>query len=290
MITHIDHITIGVSDLQQGVAQFQKLGFTVLPGGVHAGKGTHNAVAWNGMEYIELLAIRDVAEYRASSASGGEFEKFITAGGGIRSIALASDDLVADVAGMRSRGIDIGDPIEGSRRTPDGQELRWKLAMPGVSNALPIFFIQHLTPLAQRRPAAAGTHPNAVTGLERAYIVVEDAEAAAAHCAKILGMETPNLQKGTVIMSNMAIFQLGPTGLGIVTPYGDGPAASALKLRGPGAFQALYRTTGMGAAARWMAAQGLPPLERGVRNTGEHAMLATPKDACGAYIGFVGPE
>ena len=29
---------------------------------------------------------------------------------------------------------------------------------------------------------------------------------------------------------------------------------------------------------------------RGVRNTGEQAMLVTPGDACGAYIGFVGPE
>ena len=290
MITRIDHITIGVADLEQGVAQYKKLGFNVLKGGVHAGRGTHNAVAWNGEEYIELLAIRDVAEYRTASTTGGEFEKFITAGGGIRSIALASDDLAADVEGMRSRGIDVGDPLEGSRRTPDGLELRWKIAMLGPTHALPVFFIQHLTPLAQRRPTGAAAHPNAVTGLERAYIVVNDANASAALCARILGMDQPGLQKGTVIMSNMAIFQLGPTGLGIVTPYADGPAASALKKRGPGAFQALYRTTSMGAAANWMAAQGLPPLERGVRNTGEHAMLATPAEACGADIGFVGPQ
>jgi hypothetical protein len=39
-----------------------------------------------------------------------------------------------------------------------------------------------------------------------------------------------------------------------------------------------------------MSRQGLPPLARGVRNTGEHAMLATPDVAGGAYIGFVGPE
>jgi hypothetical protein len=91
-------------------------------------------------------------------------------------------------------------------------------------------------------------------------------------------------------MSHMAIFQLGVTGLGIVQPYADGPAARALAERGACAFQALYRTGSMGAAARWMAEQGMPPLERGVRNTGEHAMLATPAEACGAYIGFVGPE
>jgi len=92
-----------------------------------------------------------------------------------------------------------------------------------------------------------------------------------------------------VIMSHMAIFQIGATGLGVVNPYAEGPAAAALR-RGAGPFQALYRTKSMGAAARWMNEQGLPPLERGVRNTGEQAMLATPKDACGAYIGFVGME
>jgi len=27
-----------------------------------------------------------------------------------------------------------------------------------------------------------------------------------------------------------------------------------------------------------------------VRDTGEHAMLVPPGEACGAYIGFVGPE
>lgn len=290
MFTQIDHITIGVPALEQGIAQFRALGFSVQPGGVHAGKGTHNALAWNGSEYLELLAIRDPAEYRGASGSGGAFERFVAAGGGIRAIALASDDLDADVAGMRARGIRIGDPVEGSRRTPDGRELRWKLAQPAADCPLPLLFIQHLTPLAQRRPADAGAHPNAVSGLERAYVVVDDVEAGAALCARMLGVPQPPLQKGTVIMSTMAIFQLGPTGLGIVQPYADGPARSALQKRGPGAFQALYRTTGMGAAARWMAAQGLPPLERGVRNTGEHAMLATPDIACGAYVGFVGPE
>jgi hypothetical protein len=45
----------------------------------------------------------------------------------------------------------------------------------------------------------------------------------------------------------------------------------------------------MDAASRWMAEQGLPPPARGIRNTGEHAMLVPPEQACGVYIGFVGP-
>jgi hypothetical protein len=103
-------------------------------------------------------------------------------------------------------------------------------------------------------------------------------------------MPKPALVKGTVIMSNMAVFEIGPTGLGIVQPYAAGPAADALERRGPGPFQVLFRTRSMGAAARWMQEHGMPPLARGVRNTGEHAMLATPPDAFGSYIGFVGPE
>jgi catechol 2,3-dioxygenase-like lactoylglutathione lyase family enzyme len=295
MLTRIDHVTLCVPDLEQGIAQFRKLGFNVNAGGVHVGKGTHNAIAFNDADYIELLAIRDRAEYDAAVKAGtgdAGLAAFIAAGGGLRSIMIQSDDLAADVVAMRARGVDVGDAIEGGRRTPAGQSLKWKVAVLGAKNALPIFFIQHLTPLAERRQSvgAAETQPNGVYTLERTYVVVKNAEAEAATYAKVLGLPQPRLQKGTVIMSDMAVFQIGPTGLGVVTPYAAGPASDVLERRGPGPFQALYRTKSMGAAAQWMQSQGMPPLERGVRNTGEQAMLATPKDACGAYIGFVGLE
>lgn len=295
MFTRIDHVMICVPDLPQGIERYHQLGFNIYPGGNHPGRGTHNAIAFLQDDYIELLAIHDQAEHHAAGgfwASDGGLAGYIAAGGGIRYVILQSDDLTADVAAMRSRGVDVGDAIEGGRQTPAGQQLRWKAAVLGPKNPLPIVFIQHLTPLEERRKQvpSAGNHPNGVYTLERAYIVARDAGAAAATYANVLGMPQPPLQRGTVIMSNMAVFQLGPTGLGIVQPYAAGPAADALERRGPGPFQALYRTTSMGAAARWMQEHSMPPLARGVRNTGEHAMLATPADACGAYIGFVGPE
>jgi len=296
MFTRIDHVMICVPDLDQGIAQYRKLGFNMHTGGRHPGKGTHNAIAFNQDDYVELLAIHDQPEYRAASAAAGSFAgglaDYIAAGGGLRYVILQSDDLAADVTAMRARGVDVSDAIEGGRKTPAGLDLRWKVAVLGPKNPLPIFFLQHLTPVETRRSQVPGgaEHPNWVYTLERAYIVVPDAEAAAATYANVLGMAKPPLQKGTVIMSNMAIFQIGPTGLGVVQPYADGPASDALSRRGPGPFQVLYRTASMGAAAKWMAEQGMPPLARGVRNTGEHAMLATPAEACGAYIGFVGPE
>lgn len=295
MINRIDHVMICVPDLPQGIERYHQMGFNIYPGGTHPGRGTHNAIAFLQRDYVELLAIRDQAEHQATNRHGSwgaDLAEFIAAGGGIRYIVLQSDDLAADVAAMRSRGVEVSEAIEGGRRTPAGQQLRWKAAMLGPRNPLPVFFIEHLTPLEERRKQVpvAGNHPNGVYTLERAYIVSRDALASAAIYANVLGMPRPPLQRGTVIMSDMAVFQLGQTGLGIVQPYAAGPGADALERRGPGPFQALYRTNAMGAAARWMQEHGMPPPARGVRNTGEQAMLVAPENACGAYIGFVGPE
>ncbi len=296
MFVRIDHVMICVPDLDAGMAQYRRLGFAVHPGGVHPGRGTHNAIAFNHDDYIELMAIRDRAEYERAAAGSRSYDgglaNFIAAGGGIRFVIIQSNDLAADVADMRARGVEVSDVTPGSRRTPSGQELHWKIAVLGAANPLPLIFIEHVTSVEVRRTQVphAGSHPNRVYALERAYIVTPDVASAAAMYARVLGVPVPTISKGTVIMADMAVFQLGPTGLGIAQPYADGPAAEALARRGPGCFQALYRTSSMDAAARWIELQGLPPLARGVRNTGEHAMLATPDVAGGAYIGFVGPQ
>ena len=47
MFTRIDHVMICVPDLPQGIAQYHKMGFNIFVGGVHSGKGTHNAIALN---------------------------------------------------------------------------------------------------------------------------------------------------------------------------------------------------------------------------------------------------
>jgi catechol 2,3-dioxygenase-like lactoylglutathione lyase family enzyme len=295
MLTRIDHLMICVPDLERGVEQYRRMGFNVQPGGVHPGKGTHNAIAFNDEDYLELLAIRDPAEERAAGGGAGswgtDLPGFIAAGGGIRYVIVQSDDLAADVAAMRGRGVDVSDAVDG-RRAQGGREFRWKAAMLGPKNPLPLFFIQHLTPMAERRQhtPGAGPHPNGVRFLERVYIVVQDLEASVATYARVLGASQPRMYKGTVIMSHMAVFQYGSAGLTIAHPYAPGPASDALERRGAGPFQALFRTTSMGAAARWIEEHGMPPPARGVRDTGEHAMLVAPAEACGAYIGFVGPE
>lgn len=280
---------ICVPGLDRGVDAYARMGFGVHPGGVHPGKGTHNAIAFMVDDYLELLAIRDRGEYLLNSPFGGLVE-FLERGGGLRYIVVQSDDLAADVAAMRARGVDVSDAMQGARRTTDKRELRWKAATLGERNPLPVFFIQHLTPLEERRQQVpgAGRHPNGVQRIERVYIAVDDL-AAAVEKYKLVFDLSPKMERGTVINADMAIFQFGPTGLGLAQPSGPGVAADALASRGPGPFQILYRTSSMNAAAEWMAGHGVPPPARGIRNTGEQAMLVPPAHACGVYIGFVGP-
>jgi catechol 2,3-dioxygenase-like lactoylglutathione lyase family enzyme len=295
MLTRIDHVMICVPSLEQGIDAYTRIGFNVYPGGAHTGKGTHNAIAFHREDYLELMSISDKDEYLSARAAAGgtgpSLVDFLSRGGGFRYVIVQSDDLAADVAAMRQRGVDVQEPTDGARRTPAGRELRWKVAALGERNPLPVLFLQHLTSLEERRAQVprAGEHPNGVLGAERVYIAVPDIATAAAAYSRVLGLPVPRFQQGAVIKAEMAVFDLGPTGLTVAEPAEPGPAAEALRRSGPGPFQVLYRTRSMDAAARWMADHGLPPPSRGVRNTGEQAMLVGPGHACGAYIGFVGP-
>src|SRR5262244_2672894 len=133
MLTRIDHVMMCVPDLGEAMAAYTRIGFDVYPGGVHTGKGTENAIAFNQDDYIELLSVRDRAEYAAAEAAPGNptagLLDFLAAGGGFRVVVLQSDDLAADVAAMRGRGVEVSDATPGERRAPEGAVLRWKSAV-----------------------------------------------------------------------------------------------------------------------------------------------------------------
>ena len=157
MPTRFGHVMICVPDLAQGIETYTRLGFTVYPGGSHTGRPTHNAIAFHDEDYLET-EIRDRSAVAPGSPDAGLAE-YLDQGGGFRIISLQSDDLAADVAAMRARGVDVGEIRDGGRRTLDGQELRWRAAFLGPRDALAIFFLQHLTPLAERKAHAMRLPP-----------------------------------------------------------------------------------------------------------------------------------
>src|SRR2546428_1663472 len=227
------------------------------------------------------MGVRDRQEYLSSAGPGGGLLEFLSPGDGLRFVIVQSDDLGADVAAMRRRGVEVGEPSEGGRRTPAGHELRWKMAVLGPAHPLPVLFIQHLTPLAERRAQLpqAGNHPNGVRRTDRVYVAVPDVAAAAKAYSQVLGVPVPPIQRGAVIKADMAVFDLGPTRLTVAQPAQPRPAAEALSRRGPGPFQVLYPTRSMDAAAAWGADHGMPPPARGTRTTRGQALLGGPHEA-----------
>src|SRR6266545_2465879 len=218
MLTRIDHVMICPPSLEHGIEAYTRIGFDIRPGGATSTKGTHNAIAFLEDDYLELASMSDREAYLAASPGGG-LADFLARGGGFRYVIVQSDDLAADVRAMRQRGVEVGDPTDGSRRTPSGQTLNWKLAVPGPANPLPLLFIQHLTPLAERRAQAPGAgHPNRALRIDRVYIVVSDIAVAVPQYSRVLGMPAPSVQRGAVIKADMAVFDLGPTGLTLARP------------------------------------------------------------------------
>ena len=62
MIRGFDHVVLVVLDLDAAVAEHRERGFTVTPGGEHAGGLTHNAlVGFADGSYLELIAFHDLA-------------------------------------------------------------------------------------------------------------------------------------------------------------------------------------------------------------------------------------
>src|SRR5262249_12599763 len=118
---------ICVPDLARGLDAYTRIGFDIYPGGAHDGRATRTAIACQHDDYLELLRL-DPSATVVPGSSDARLAEYLARGGGFRYIAVQSDDLAADVAAMRGRGLEVNDPAPGTRRAPGGQELRWLAA------------------------------------------------------------------------------------------------------------------------------------------------------------------
>jgi hypothetical protein len=178
MITRFDHLVIAERDLEVASERFRALGFEVRPGGVHPGQGTHNAIIRFGLDYIELLAIRDEAEARTGGLGGTALVEYLRdREWGMAGYALATDDIEGDAARLTATGISAVGPFAMSRQRPDGSTLAWRLLIPeGTPWRRPWpFLIQWETPDNERLGLEwPGSHPNGVTDVLGALVTVRD--------------------------------------------------------------------------------------------------------------------
>src|SRR6266487_4585199 len=114
MLTALDHIIIGVNDLEQATTIFsQKLGLAASGGGIHPSGGTANRVIVIGDTYLELITVRNPAEAQQSILER------LSKGESYLNFVLSSNDIQADSRAMVERGISIFGPTPGQLQSPD---------------------------------------------------------------------------------------------------------------------------------------------------------------------------
>jgi Glyoxalase-like domain len=197
----LDHILLGCSDLERGIAFVeQRTGVRAGLGGVHPGRGTQNALLTLGTRrYLEIIA-------PDPKQSGGPSPLLPLLKGlaAPRLVGWAAHprNIEALAAQLKQSGIDATGPVPGSRKRPDGTVLHWKtLTLKDDANGLLPFFIQW---------SGDSPHPSADAPsgcqLLRFELLTPD-PGTLAKLTSQLGLEAP-ISKGTATQLRAAI--IGP--------------------------------------------------------------------------------
>lgn len=232
-----DHAVVLVPDLEAAVRECTGVGFVVVPGGVHEGGATHNAlIPLADGTYLELLAPTpgrtiEVAGPGAAAhppATFGERLRRVAGRWGFVDFALLCADLDRILGAVRRRGLQSAGPVAGGRRRPDGVQVAWRAAFP-ADRVLP-FLIEDRTPRALRVPPAP-PHPNGASGVEEVEVAARDLDAAGRAWRALLGLPA------------------APAAAGLQGSPGGRPAASPAVSVAVGSTRVVLRPAGDGAPA-----------------------------------------
>ncbi|WP_342641770.1 VOC family protein [Rhodoligotrophos ferricapiens] len=124
----IDHLVLCVDDLDEAVARYRAMGFTLTPRAIHP-FGTMNQLVQFDGSFLEILAVRaptEVPEHGAHHFSFAAFNRdFLDRGEGFSMLVLDSDDARADQQRYVKAGISRFEPFDFQRKAklPDGEEV-----------------------------------------------------------------------------------------------------------------------------------------------------------------------
>jgi catechol 2,3-dioxygenase-like lactoylglutathione lyase family enzyme len=234
MLQAIDHIVIVVNDLEQAAKDYERLGFTVVPGGKHP-VGSHNVlISLADGSYIEIIAFyREALDHRWWDP--------LQKGERLVDFCMQTDDLKGDTSKLRAAGVAINDPVPWSRTRPDGYELKWLLSLAqGSHRGIAPFLIQDVTPKEERIPQTFD-HKNRATGIETVTVAVSNLSEVRHWYNKALGSDGAAISDEK-LQAQGTRYQIGPHKLDFVTPLGpESPLTEWLRAYGPSPYGATVR-------------------------------------------------
>ncbi len=245
-ITGIDHVLVGVADLEDARQAYERLGFTLTPRGRHRGRNTGNYCIMFADDYIELLGLVDDNPATADDPFTRGLTNFLaTRGEGLSGLALAADDADATYAAFVAGGVETDPPRALSRllELPEGTvepEFTLVHTPPKTFPGARFFVCHHLTPELIRR-AEWLDHANGVRRIVALGATADDPPAAAA-CGAVFGEDAVSvLGEGySIALGGGAVMRLDPaadgaaTGLTSMTMAVDDSASTAACLDAAG--------------------------------------------------------
>jgi len=193
MKLRIDHVTVCGSHLEQMRRGFAAAGLGTSYGGRHANGVTHmDLLAFPDGSYMELIAPIDSLASATGMTSG--WSQLMEGDAGPGAWAVRTDDIHAEAARLRAAGIEVRGPEAGSRKRPDGIDLRWETAIVGrgpAGSVLP-FLIEDQTPRGLRVPPSAMA--GAIEGVAAVVIAVRDLEESISLFIRAYGVERPPVE------------------------------------------------------------------------------------------------
>jgi catechol 2,3-dioxygenase-like lactoylglutathione lyase family enzyme len=188
-ITGIDHVVVLVRDLDGARAQYERLGFTVAPRGLHPPEhGTANHTVMLEREYLELLGVM------TPTPTNGHWRHGLERGEGAVALALQTPSADAVVAEMAGAGVTLEAPVDWARPVvlPDGSRVQaaFRTAQfpKGVAPGFHLFCCEHRTRHVTWRPDLLH-HANGAAALEQVLATSASPEADAASVAALFARE-----------------------------------------------------------------------------------------------------
>jgi hypothetical protein len=172
-IAGIDHVIVGVRDLESARIAWTRLGFALSPRGRHIGQGTANYCIMFPSDYVELLGIVDPHDFVQ------RLDAFLTRREGPMAVALAPAGPPEKVrSALLNRQLQPSEARSLGRQLelPEGTVVpRFALFSlpPEETPGLDSFICAHLTPELMRRSEWLN-HANAACGLKAVHILVDN--------------------------------------------------------------------------------------------------------------------
>jgi Glyoxalase-like domain len=187
-IAGIDHVIVGVRDLERARMDWSRLGFTLSPRGRHIGQGTANYCIMFSSDYVELLGIVDPNDFVQ------RLDRFLAQREGLMAAAFAPAATLEEV-----RSALLGRQLHPSEPRPLGRQLELPegtvvprfslLSLPADETpGLDSFICAHLTPELMRRPEWL-RHPNGAVGLRGIHVLVESTAAVLEPYDRLFGIQ-----------------------------------------------------------------------------------------------------